>query len=334
MDENRYALRAFRDSDYEALATLQNATFPDEPMSVESLRHVIETFRERSDTYQVVVTDRPSGEVVANGSIYRMPFETESSKRWIIGMVLPGRQREGIGSYLFDHLAAEARHRGAKALCGQVLEDSASGRAFLEKHDFVERRRVWRSSLDVASADTTPLGPLTRALASAGIELTSLAREGPGDAEVLQRVYDLDAEAAKDIPRDGAYAPLPLEAFRQFFLDGENALPDAWFLAKVGGRYVGLTSAAREPAQPTVLQQYFTGTRPEYRRRKIALALKLMLIDYARKNGYSRIETSNDSLNAPMWSLNRGLGFRKLRETIQLDAQLSVIDAEHEPPAG
>jgi RimJ/RimL family protein N-acetyltransferase len=148
----------------------------------------------------------------------------------------------------------------------------------------------------------------------------------------LNRIYDLDTETGKDVPRDGTYAPLPFEQFRRFFLEGDNALPDAWFLAKAGDRYVGVSSGAREPAQPEVLQQYFTGIRPEFRRKKIALALKLLLIDYAKKHGYARIETSNDSLNMPMWTLNLGLGFRKVRETIQFETQIATANGEHEPP--
>jgi predicted GNAT superfamily acetyltransferase len=82
-----------------------------------------------------------------------------------------------------------------------------------------------------------------------------------------------------------------------------------------------------------VLQQYFTGVRREARRRKLALALKLMVIDFAKRNGYARIETSNDSLNAPMWTLNKGLGFRKVRETIQFACKLEG-SAEDRTPTG
>jgi mycothiol synthase len=141
------------------------------------------------------------------------------------------------------------------------------------------------------------------------------------DPAVLHRVHDLDVETGRDVPHVGAYTPIAFEVFRQFFMEDQNALPDAWFLAKEGGRYVGVTSAGREPAQPEVLQQYYTGTRPEYRRRKIALTLKLMLIDFAKRNGYLRIETSNDSLNEPMWTLNQRLGFRKMHESIHLELE-------------
>jgi mycothiol synthase len=323
MDENRYELRAFRDADYAAVAALQNANYPEEPVSVESLRHLFDTLFRDAGLHQVVVVDRGTGEVVGGGGAFRLPFETDSARLGIVGSVLPAHQREGIGSHVYDALASAARRRGASALSCRVWERSTSGRAFLASHGFVERRRHWRSRLEVASADASPLAPLARSLEAGGIELTTLAREGARDSEVLTRVYELHAEAAQHVPREGTYTPIPFDQFRRFFLEGESTLPDAWFLAKAEGRYVGISQGARDPARPDVLQQYFTGTLPEFRRRKIALALKLMLVDYAQRNGYAFLETTNDSLNLPMWALNRGLGFQKVRETIQLEARLA-----------
>jgi GNAT superfamily N-acetyltransferase len=322
MDENRYGVREFRDSDYDALAQIQNAVEPDEPMSVESLRHMIESFRGTANPHQLVVEDRRSGELVGSAAVFRMPFDGEPGQLWIVGSVLPNRRREGIGTHLFESVLAEARRRGATRLQCHVRENSADGQVFLAKRGFVERRRIWRSSLEVARADTSPLPSLVRAITSEGVEFTTLAKEGATQPDVLRRVHDLDTVTGRDVPRGGTYNPLPFEQFRQFFLEGENFLPDAWFLAKVGDQYVGVSSGAREPAQPEVLQQNYTGTRPEFRRKKIALALKLMLIDFAKQNDYARIETSNDSLNVPMWTINRALGFRKVRELVQLESDI------------
>jgi mycothiol synthase len=331
MDAARYSFREFRETDFEALAAIQTAVEPDEPVSAESLRHLIGAFRQTANPRDFVVEDRGSGEVVATAAIFNIPEEKDLTIQGIFVNVLPSRQREGIGSYLYDTLLAEAKKRGATGLRCDVRENSASGRSFLAKRAFRERRRRWRSSLEVASADTSQLGSLVRAIASGGIEFTTLSREGVNDLQVLKRVHDLDVVAGKDVPRNGAYSPFSFDLFRRFFLEGESFLPDAWFLAKEENQYVGISSGAREPAQPQVLQQYFTGVRPEFRRRKIALALKLMLIDYAKRNGYARIETWNDSLNAPMWTLNKGLGFRKVREMLQLECDLGMATKEQDP---
>ena len=100
-------------------------------------------------------------------------------------------------------------------------------------------------------------------------------------------------------------------------------LPEAWFIAKIGAEYVADSWAQREAADPELLQQDFTCTLKEYRRRGLALTLKLSLIEYARRNGFRRIRTNNNSLNVPMWKLNEQLGFRKVSTTLQLEKSLS-----------
>ena len=328
MDESRYSLRVFRETDFDALAAIQSAVAPDEPVSSESLRHLIEAFRQTANPHEIVVEDRRSVEVVATAAIFDLLEGSDPKTQGILINVLPSRQHQGIGSYVYGILLAKAKERGATRLQCNVRDDSAAGRAFVAKRGFRERRRRWRSRLEVASGDTSQLAPLVRTLASGGIEITTLSREGVNDLQVLKRIHDLDVVTGKDVPRNGAYSPFSFELFRRVYLEGENFLPDAWFLAREGNQYVGVSSGAREPAQPHVLQQYFTGVRPEFRRRKVALTLKLMLIDFAKRNGYARIETTNDSLNAPMWTLNRGLGFQKVREVIQLECDLGEVTGE------
>lgn len=335
MDATRYLLREFRETDFDALAAIQNAVEPDALVSPDSLRHIIEALRRATDPYEVVVEARASGTVVATGSVFKMAESATPDLQGIYLVVHPSHQREGIGTFLYDTLVDRAMTRGASRLQCRVRENSAAGRAFAAKRQFTERRRRWRSSLDVATADTAQLPSLARTIASTGVELTTLSKEGPTDLQVLRKIHDLDSAAARDQPQDGTYTPVPFDLFRQWFFEGSSYLPEAWALAKQGDQYVGMSAGAKEPAQPKVLQQYFTGVRPEFRRRKIALALKLMVIDYAKRSGYARVETWNDSLNTPMWALNRSLGFAKVREVIQVEKDLRTAteDPFHATPS-
>jgi RimJ/RimL family protein N-acetyltransferase len=52
-----------------------------------------------------------------------------------------------------------------------------------------------------------------------------------------------------------------------------------------------------------------TGVDRAYRGRMIALALKLLTIQYAKERGAEAIVTNNDSQNAPMLAVNRKLGY-------------------------
>jgi mycothiol synthase len=323
MDDRRYLIREFRDSDYDAAAAVISASEPDRPVSVESLRHELQSLGQLpgSILIHIVAEDRGSAKVVGLATALRMPFEDDPKRPWIMGCVLPSHRRMGIGARLYDTVLAEARRQGATGLRGRVREDSPDGRAFLAGRAFVERRRVWRSSLDVASSDTSGLPALREAVSATGVTFTSLSQEGPNDLAVLHRVHDLEMATGVDVPRIGEFTPVPFDEWREFSFSGPNMLPDAWFLAKDGDRFVGVSFASREPAQPEVLQQHYTATRREYRGKRIAVTLKLMLIDYAKRNGYARIETSNDSLNAPMWTINQRLGFRKTYEVLNVETE-------------
>ena len=48
---------------------------------------------------------------------------------------------------------------------------------------------------------------------------------------------------------------------------------------------------------------------PAYRGRGLALALKLLAIDFCRRSGARTLHTHNDSENAPMLAVNRRLGY-------------------------
>ncbi len=52
----------------------------------------------------------------------------------------------------------------------------------------------------------------------------------------------------------------------------------------------------------------FTGVLRAYRRRHLALALKLLSISVARSYNVDYLYTNNDSTNAPMLAIKRRLG--------------------------
>ena len=323
MDETTLELREMRDADIEGVAAVMSADSADSAISGETLRHIYKTLGKSAKPYDVVVVDRSSQTVVGTGSLFNIVIMTDPEFQWAACDVLPEYRRRGIGSRLFDALLAEAKRRGLRGLRAQVRAGSVEGLKFAEIRDFVERRRVWRSTLDLATADTSLLSQLERDLSAGGVSITDLSHEGPNDVTVAHRLHDLMEGSGRDLPVLGPRTGMTFDEFRQFFLEGPNVLPDAWFIAIHGETYVGFSFGSRDAARPGALLQNYTGTLPEYRRRKIALALKLRLIDYAKRAGYERVFASNDSLNVPMWTLNQRLGFHKFNERIQLECVFS-----------
>ncbi|MGI0071903.1 MAG: GNAT family N-acetyltransferase [Thermoplasmata archaeon] len=313
MDASRYSLRGFRDADYGACAALHNGIFPDHPRTPESLRGEDAALETPSDRYpRYVVEETSSGALVGVGDLEPNPYQEDPLRPWVFAEVRDDRRRKGIGSELLRVLREAAARRGATGLRCSARDDRLDDLAYLRKRGFVERRRSWTSVLDVGAAETVDLPERLQALAHQGIECTSLEREGAEDLSVLRRVHEFSIEGGRDMPRVGPYTPVSFEVFRRLELGGPGFLADAWVLAKEGSRYVGSSVAGRDINRPGSLHQWATMTRPDYRRRGIAWTLKLLVVDYAKRNRYTRIETSNDSENVAMWALNQRLGFRKI----------------------
>jgi mycothiol synthase len=321
MDGSMFSVRPFADSDYESFAEVRTAARPNYPVSAETLRHWDKAAQANLVHDRYVAELRQTRQVVAVGGLGA--DAAYPRKHWIFLFVRPEHQNRGIGIKLYDLLLNDARRQDGVCLRTSVQTGEAAGLAFSAHRGFVERARDWQSILDVQTADTSRLPSLLERLKAGGIEVTTLAKEGAKDPDVWKRLYGLDVATSPDVPRMDPFVPWTLEQFAQAELEGSSVLPEAWFIAKNGGNYVADSWAQREVAEPDLLQQDFTGTLKEYRRRGLALTLKLCLIDYARRNGFRRIRTNNNSLNVPMWKLNEQLGFRKISTTLQLEKPLN-----------
>lgn len=71
------------------------------------------------------------------------------------------------------------------------------------------------------------------------------------------------------------------------------------------------TQIAVHPEFQRQLNTDDTGVIRDYRRRGIALALKVHGIAHAKENGYKKIRTMNESTNRAMLNINERLGFAK-----------------------
>src|SRR5438128_11339084 len=103
-----------------------------------------------------------------------------------------------------------------------------------------------------------------------------------------------------DMRSVASVTPTSYEQWEAFELKNPSLLPEGYMIAKDGSKYVGLSTVWRIAREPRGLVQGNTGVRREYRGRGIAAALKLKVIDFARRNGYEKMTTWSASTNAPM----------------------------------
>ena len=115
----------------------------------------------------------------------------------------------------------------------------------------------------------------------------------------------------QDHPNADEGRRLPFETFSGF-LDGPQFSTDAYFVAVHDGneaeRYVGISGLSINWADPTICSTEMTGVIRSYRRKGIAMALKIKAISFVKEQEGKVIYTGNEESN-PMFILNQKLGF-------------------------
>ncbi len=309
MSDETYRIREFRSGDYPAEARVWTRVDPGRVTSAEEIQRFEEKlFTPPMILFKVVVEQRASGEAAGFGYLQSDLESFDPATFWGLAAVDPDHQGNGLGRSLMRTVQLEAERRNARRLWAAVRLDDDRAVRFLERQGFTERRRSWRSRLDLSTAARLP--DRTEALAREGISFTTLAEEDLDRPEVLRDLYDLTNATSADEPRLGPFTPISFEQFVERDLHGPTFLADAFFLARAGGRFVAMSSLHRAEGQPEVLEQRFTGTRRDFRGRGIATELKRRTVEYGRTRGYRSIRTGNDSRNDPMLAINRKLGFR------------------------
>lgn len=302
-------IRPFAPDDYPAMVALNNALYPDYPSSAEEVRYNDEHRDPKSHFARFVAEHGDTLVAVGACGHYTGMFHP---RKFFLGVdVHPDWQGRGIGTTLYDHILASLDPFAPLAVSCQTRSDWASALHFVEARGYVERMRSWESRLDVAAFDERPFAGAEARTAATGIALKTIA-ELADDPGRDRKLYDLDVELGRDVPSPEPYTPITFAHFQDRVLGDPNLIPEAYFVAvdAATGEYAGMSQLwnSQESAD---LYNGLTGVKRAYRRRGIALALKLRGIAFARARRCPTIKTWNESNNRAMLSINEALGFAK-----------------------
>lgn len=315
-------VRELIDDDYPAIAEIYNAVNPDESETAAD-------FRERDKSRDPKCKHRRwvacyDSQVVATGLYTQQIGDYDPKKFVAMVWVHPNHQGKGIGRQLWKHVNSHLDKLHPSIILSWTCEDFAAGIKILTDDGFAERTRSGMSTLDVTAFDLAPYADLESSLRKHRIEIKTLA-ELATDTDRDRKLYDLEWELIGDIPGLGELSRPDFETFVKESINGKGQRPDGNFVAICADEYVGL-SLLRVNNAGDELNQDLTGVKRAYRRKGIALALKVRAVIYARANGIRTIRTTNHIINKPMLAINDRLGFTRSSVWIQFEKRCQPPD--------
>jgi len=317
-------IRDFEPADYERLVEVFNANFPDYTRSVAETRsrdESLDTTKYHLKRYSFV--DKNTGSIVAFGEVSHITDMYHPKKFTLNIYVEPTWHRLGVGREVYRKLTDHLKELDAITAWVQVKEDLPQQIGFFERRGFKETMRVWESRLPVSSVKSAQFKEYLGRVASRGITISTLAEERSIDPDSTKKLHEIVQVIAEDIPQPAPYTRVSYDQWEAFELKNPSLLPDGYFIARDGDRYVGLSVVWKSDTEPKSLHQGNTGVIRDYRGKGIAVALKLRVIEYARRHGYEKVKTWNASNNAAMLAVNTKLGFKRQVGWIVLEKDLA-----------
>ena len=314
-------LRPFHDPDWPMVSAIASARASDDEPGHELWLRGRQKFDEsRYFRRHYVVENAALKQIVAYGAVEQSIY---LPKYRLLLVSDPQWLKRGVGESLLDRLMEDLSEAQAITVSCRQYASEIELVSLLESRGFTETSRVLDMRLDVAGVDVSGLSELVR-----GFEISTFAEERVRDPRCVEKLYELTNLLSQDDPARGPFVPPAYNAREALmWMEMPYVLPDAYFIAKRGDEYVGVSDVSLFEAMPGGLTQGFTGVKREYRRRGLATTLKLHGIVYAQSHGYRVIQSFNKPQQTAIRALNEKLGFRVLFENLMLEKCLREVVA-------
>lgn len=264
------------------------------------------------------IAETEVGEIVGYAEVTYLPWKP-AGHFWLWVMVHPTRRNQGIGSALYEDALQFAYAYGARHLTSSVSDMEAEALHFAEQRNFTIERHQFESILILKSFDEYGFADIIEAVEATGIRFVSLADIGD-TPKTRRQLYAINRSTVLDIPgTDGTFPSF--EQSTEMMFEAPWFRAEGQLLALDGDSFVGYCSVSYFQ-ETNSMYNLMTGVERAYRGRKIALALKLLAIRFAKSYGADYIRTNNDSQNEPMLAINRKLGYQPQPGHYQLAQKL------------
>lgn len=320
-------VRLATQADYSQIVEIIRLHEPDTDLTTES---IIRADANREARYfRVRLVAEQDGGVVGYATATHYVELFHPQKFGFIIYVHPEYQSQGIGTDLYRGLLETVKPFDPLVLWTDTSESWPKAQQFLLHKGFVETSRAWESVINPQDFDPAPYAQSVAAVLAQGLTVFNW-NELASDPQRNHKYWQLEMALSADMPRpdDAEFTKYTYEHFEKHFLQNPNFIPEANLICVApDGRYVGLNALWKRESDGQ-LGNGTTGTLPEFKRRGIALALKVQNLIWAKQQGYTHINTFNRSDNLPMWNLNERLGFVRKPAWVNYEKRLRGHRAE------
>lgn len=298
-----YRIRPVEDRDFERMAAIRNATFP-EPVSGGQVGEWYRRDLATSQPFHYFVAEAADGSVTGYASVQHNEWH-QPDEVMVRLNVHPDYRRQGVGRLLHAEVERLAKAHGFAGMEAYCQGDDDESYAWAQRRGFVCDRQRTESFLDLTTWDGSRFAGHIETVAAGGIRLSGLS--GQPDEALLRQLYRIDKETSPDIPIcDG---PFPTyENWRVEYAD--TSVPRFFAVARDGDNAIGFSVLGLPTVPCGGAYTGFTGVLREYRGRGVALGLKLLTVEAALKAGAPRMRTNNDPDNPPMLAVNEKMGYQ------------------------
>ena len=295
--------------DYKAIETIERDVFPDEFETAAEHRHMDKA---NSDHFLQRFLAEKDSQPLGWASVQRAHWFDEPGQYAVNGSVLQAHQGQGIGRRLYQTVLDALADRPLASLIAWIREDKERGVRFFTNRGFEQVQRDAMSQLDVMTFDEKRFASVTEKVAGQSVQLINLTELAKIEPNWKYKIWEMRWPIRQDMPSSEEKKQIPFEQWHKFTLESPTHDPYGYIVAIApDGEYIGWSNIETSEGDPTKWYTGVTGVKRHWRRKGVATALKLAIIDYAKTRGVTRIVTENEE-NNPMYDLNMALGFRPI----------------------
>ncbi|MGB1253112.1 MAG: GNAT family N-acetyltransferase, partial [Candidatus Promineifilaceae bacterium] len=236
---------------------------------------------------------------------------------------LPPFERRGYASSFYEYAVGRIESDGRTVEmieCG-TREDKPAAIAWLEKYGFKRKNRYPNSELVLSEFDSAQFASYPTRAATAGLIIKPLAEIIPHDAEWQRKLYDLEWIFELDEPTSVPPKQEPFEDYQKNTLESPDFKPECWFVALDGDRFAGMSCLWPDKMKSTRWNTGWTGVDRPYRRKGLAMAMKVAALTYAQQSGVEVVKTDNHETNW-MYQINLRLGFKPIPASLHYEKRM------------